>query len=296
MKIGISTGYRENYWGKDWLNAKQLGGSEAIALNLSRELARIGHRVTLRLPYRSDEFIRDGVRHIGDDAGSENADLIYAFDDFSRKDLGRAVLVACRSDPPPHTDFSELIFLSAHHAKLMGHPGRPHVGGGVHVSDYLGVDPRVPRRVICTSSPDRCPQAAAIGRAFDFVHTYKPVSGYSTVQVSREELVRIQGTARVLIYPYDPVRESDFFSMAVLESLCAGTPAVISDGESLVEMWGEAAVVLDRPIDLGEWYETVEELLTNKARWGKHSKMGRRLALKYDWSAVALRYLEAAGA
>lgn len=251
----------------------------------------------LRLPYSTDEFIRDGVRHIGDDAGAEHADIVFAFDDFRVKDSGRAVLVACRSDPPPHTDFAELIFLSAHHAQLMGHPGRPHVGGGVNLDDYRTTFPRTPRRVLCTSSPDRCPQARAIGQACgDFVHTYKAVPGYSTVEVSRPELVRIQSTARVLIYPLDPIRPSDFFSMAVLEAMAAGTPVVVSDADSMAELWSEAAIVLPRPINLNEWYLAVDELLGNPVLWKAHSLRGKHLAKQYDWPVVARKYLEIASA
>jgi glycosyltransferase involved in cell wall biosynthesis len=82
--------------------------------------------------------------------------------------------------------------------------------------------------------------------------------------------------------------------MAVLEAMAAGTPVVVSDADSMPELWSDAAIVLKRPIDLGEWYETVSEVLDNPVTWKKHSIRGRRLALKYDWPTVALRYLEAA--
>jgi hypothetical protein len=150
--------------------------------------------------------------------------LLFCADDFDRKDeADRTVLVACRSDPPPRTDFDEMVFLSRTHAELMGHPTRPFVGGGVDLADYRAPLPRVPRRVICTSSPDRCAQASAIGAAFDFVHTYRPVGGVGH-EYTRDELVRIQQTAMVQIYPLDPRRPSDMYSMSVLEAMAAGTP------------------------------------------------------------------------
>lgn len=83
--------------------------------------------------------------------------------------------------------------------------------------------------------------------------------------------------------------------MAVLEAMAAGTPVVVSDADSMPELWSDAAIVLKRPIDLGEWYETVSELLDNPVLWKKHSIRGRRLSVRYAWDEVAKRYLEAAG-
>lgn len=294
MRIGLSTGYLENYWG-DWFTSKQIGGSEHLVVQLSVALAQAGHAVTVRLPYPSEERVRRGVRFVGHSDRPDRYDLVFAFDDYERRDAGdRRALVVCRSDPPRDTAFDQIIFLSKHHARLMGHPSRPSVGGGVSLDDYEVSLRRIRRRVICTSSPDRCAGAATIGRDFDFVHSYRRVGSYPSVELDRQGLVELQQTAQALIYPYDPTRESDFFSMAVLECMAAGTPAVISDGPSLVELWGDAAIVLPRPIDFGLWSETVERVLTDRALWRDLSDSGRRLAASYQWSAVAERYLQAA--
>jgi len=174
----------------------------------------------------------------------------------------------------------------------MGDKDAPAVGGGVDVADYSRSLPRLPRRVICNSSPDRCAAAAAIGRAFDFVHTYKPVPGYRTVELPRDQLIEAQLTAQVLIYPYDPTRESDFFSMAVLEAMAAGTPVVMADGASHVELWADAAIVLPRPIRLAQWHMQVEDLLSNKDLWQRYSDLGRLKASEYTWDKQAARYLQ----
>lgn len=298
MRIVLATGWYENYWG-NWFTAPMVGGSEHIVMNLAREFVRAGHDVTLRVPYERDRDEWSGARVLSVGSGVVHADVAFCFDQFDGADIGdRRVLVACRSDPPPHADFDELIFLSRTHARLMGHPDRPAIGGGVNLAEYAPpAQPRIPRRVVCTSSPDRCPAASAIGRGFDFVHSYRPVRGLPpSVELSRPELVALQRSAQVLIYPLDPRRPSDFFSMAVLEAMAAGTPVVVSDADSMPELWSDAALVLPRPIDNGAWDEAVEELLGNRAAWRRHSMLGRALAERYDWPLVAARYLEVATA
>ncbi len=292
MRIGWSTGYLESYWG-NWHTAKQIGGSERIVVYNAIAQAKAGHEVTVRLPYKTDRDVSKwGVRWISQDAPSQDFDRLYCADDFDRRDRAhRSALVACRSDPPPHTDFDSLIFLSQHHARLMGHPGSSSVGGGVDLSEYATQLPRLPRRVICTSSPDRCPMAGVIGGAFDFRHAYKPVPGFQTTEYERDDLIALQKQAKALIYPLDPRRPSDFFSMAVLEAMAAGTPCVISDADSMSELWADAATILPRPIDLSSWYESVDDLLANPARWRAMSYAGRALAAQYDWNVTAQRYL-----
>lgn len=294
MNIGWTTGYTENYWG-DWFTSPMLGGSERIVVEVSKALAAQGHSVSVRLPYKTDERVWQGVRWLGVDAPEQRYELLLCADDFHRRDRGlRNVLVACRSDPPPNTDFDELIFLSGHHAELMGHAGRPFVGGGVNLADYAQDKPRLPRRVICTSSPDRCPKALAIGKGFSFVHSYRKVGNYPSVELTREGLRDLQQTAQVLIYPLEPRRPSDFFSMAVLEAMAAGTPVIVSDADSMKELWSDAAIVLPNPVDLGLWDETVERLLADKSAWRALSEKGRRKAAHYSWDVVAARYLDAA--
>jgi glycosyltransferase involved in cell wall biosynthesis len=76
--------------------------------------------------------------------------------------------------------------------------------------------------------------------------------------------------------------------------MAAGTPVVVSDADSMAELWSDAAIVLPRPINLSEWYLAVDELLNNMVLWKKHSLRGRHLAKQYDWRAVARRYLDVA--
>lgn len=294
MRIGLSTGYLEGFWGT-WPWVPMMGGSERLATELACALAELGHQVTVRLPYQMPSRVWRDVLWCGLDSASARFDLLFLFDDFKQRDRGdREALVACRSDPPVHTDYDQIIFLSKHHAVHCGHPQRPFVGGGVSLSDYAEPKARLVRRVICTSSPDRCHRAQAIGKFFDFVHSYKPVNDYPSIQLDRPGLIDLQQTAQVLIYPLSPTRPSDFFSMAVLESLAAGTPVIVSDADSMPELWADAAIVLPTPIDLSEWVVRVEELLERPALWQRQSERGLKKAQDFAWPLVAQRYLATA--
>lgn len=109
-----------------------------------------------------------------------------------------------------------------------------------------------------------------------------------TVELERAALVELQRTAQVLIYPLDPIRPSDFFSMAVLESMAAGTPVIVSDADSMPELWADAALVLPRPIRIGEWVVAVEEMF---GKFAHYSALGRKKAADLTWDKQAQRYL-----
>ena len=144
--------------------------------------------------------------------------------------------------------------------------------------------------MIYTSSPDRGGHhAEVIGRTFNYVATYR-----GTNEVPREELVRLQKSAQALIHPCDPVRPSEFFGMAVLEAMAAGTPCVISDADALAEVWGGAALVLPRPIRYSRWIDTLDDLLSSPGQWRHMSEVGRQKAQGYSWGKQAGRYLEVA--
>lgn len=295
-KIGLETGYTECYWG-DWFTSPMIGGSERIVVELAREFAALGHEVTVRLPYDHPDFVRYGVRWRSLSSPQERFDLLYSFDGHQLRNSGDCrVLVVCRSDPPPTTDWHQMIFLSPHHARLMGHPDRPSIGGGVRLEDYEGKSRRVPGRVICTSSPDRCSMAFPIGEMFPgFIATYRPVTGLpKTKEMTRDDLVKLQRSAMVMMYPLDPIRPSDFFSMSVLESLAAGTPVVVSDADSMSELWGGVTVMIPRPIHIAEWVGAIERLLIDKKHWTQYSMLGRAAAQQHAWPVVAQRYLDAA--
>lgn len=297
MKIILSTGFAElgNYWGA-WPWTKMMGGSERIVVYLAKEFARMGHETTVRLPYDHQEQVWEGVRWIGQEAASQDADLLFCFDDYDRRDRAdKTAAVIVRSDAPRHADFSALIFLSQTHADFCGYPGQAAVGGGVNLADYATPLPRLPRRVICTSSPDRCPRAAVIGRSFDFRHAYKPVRGFDTTEYDRPDLIALQLSAQVMAYPLEPRRPSDFFSMAVLEAMAAGTPVVVSDADSMRELWNDAAVVLPNPLRLSAWHEAISDLLRDRNRWQHYSDAGRKLAETYTWDRQAARYLAVLG-
>lgn len=295
MRIAISTGYAElgNYWG-DWLAGGQTGGTERMLMEFAKCWAADGHTVVARLPYKMDERAESGVLWVGQDAPQIEADLLLCWDDFAPVDKAlRRVLFNGRSDPPRHTDFDEIIFFSKYQARVLGHPSRPAVGGGVTLADYAGPLPRVARRVICTTSADRCPKASAIGAGFDFIHTYRPVNGVGT-EYGRADLIRIQRTAMVQIHPLDPIRPSEFFSMSILEALAAGTPVITTDADAMPELWGDCTMQIPLPVDLGVWTEAVDRLLIDRDKWRDLHDRGRRKAKETTWPLQAERFLKVA--
>src|SRR5438445_11539561 len=116
-----------------------MGGSETMLMEIAVELAGLGHEVTVRLPYAHVPSVFRRVRWVGLDHPAMRGDVLFCFDDFAKRDDGaRTLLVATRSDPPRHCDFDELVFYSKTHAKLMGHPTRSAIAGGVRRSDHSG--------------------------------------------------------------------------------------------------------------------------------------------------------------
>lgn len=289
MNILFSTGWVENYW-DGWPWSKQYGGSENMLVEVACELAE-EHNVTVRLPYEREATDFRGVHWVGLSHPSLRGDVLFCFDDYERRDSGaRTLLVATRSEPPRHADFDELIFFSRTHARLMGHASRPAIGGGVRLSEYAEDLPRIPNRVIYTSSPDRGGHhAAVIGKEYDYVATYRGMN-----ELDHDAMVRLQKSAMVQIHPYDTSYESEFFCMSALEALAAGTPTILSDGPALAELWSDAAIILPRPIDYQDWSETISELLDDKAMWAEFSAAGKRLAQGYDWPIVARKFLDVA--
>lgn len=297
VRIGLATGYFENFWGTDWFTAKQIGGSERIVLELAKALAS-DHSVTVRLPYEADPARHHNATWVGrSHPPLPELDLLFCFDLFGERDSAvRTALVACRSDPPPHKNFDVRIYLSVHHARAMGDEGAPAVGGGVTLADYERGQKRRPGLVVCMSSPDRCMPAFDILAQFpDTVFTYRSVPGLPpTKELTRPELVLLQRQARVGIYPLQPRRPSDLFSMSTLELLAAGTPVIISDQDALPELWGDVCPVLPAPARLAQWVGEVEDLIVNKARWNRLSILGKKKAADYDWGKVAARYIKVA--
>lgn len=261
-----------------------------MVVELATEMATMGHEVTVRLPYKLPYPTQwRGVKWVDEEV---EYDIAFRFDDYAHGSKSD-ILVACRSDPPAHERFRKMVFLSRTHAEHCGYAGAEYIGGGVRLRDYptpLSWNQRIPRRVLFTSSLDRAPSAVIIGKAFDFVTTYR-----GQREVERDELIRLQRLAKVLIHPCEPVRPSEFFCMSVLEALAAGTPVIASDADALKELWGRAAITLPLPIRYREWMDTIEYLLYDIPRWENLSSVGREVAKEYDWSLVARKYLEVAG-
>ena len=74
----------------------------------------------------------------------------------------------------------------------------------------------------------------------------------------------------------------------------APVPVIVSDRDSMPELWGDSAWVIPGPIRLAAWHEAVLELMSNRTLWRRMSEAGRVKAARYTWDLQAARYLSLA--
>lgn len=76
------------------------------------------------------------------------------------------------------------------------------------------------------------------------------------------------------------------FGLPVLQAFACGTPVILSNKGSLVEVGGDCAVYFD-PTNLKQFISIATELLENKSLQSKLSKLGLKRASKFSWQKVA---------
>ncbi len=75
------------------------------------------------------------------------------------------------------------------------------------------------------------------------------------------------------------------FGLSVLQALATGTPVISSNGGSLPEVSGNAAVYFD-PTDLRQFKSVVEDVLKNTSLQAKLSDLGIKQAKGFSWDKV----------
>jgi glycosyltransferase involved in cell wall biosynthesis len=74
----------------------------------------------------------------------------------------------------------------------------------------------------------------------------------------------------------------------VAEAMAVGTPVICSDAPAMVEVAGDAAVVVPRE-DAVALAEAIAALLADPAERARRSAAGRTRAAMFDWDRVAER-------
>jgi glycosyltransferase involved in cell wall biosynthesis len=116
--------------------------------------------------------------------------------------------------------------------------------------------------------------AGPLGETPDFVH----VTGY----VSEQDLHVLYHEAEVFVYP----SSYEGFGLPVLEAMAAGTPVVTARNSALVEVAGDAALLVDEPRrDL--LADALTRLLTDAALRRQLTEQGRQRARLFPWSRTA---------
>jgi glycosyltransferase involved in cell wall biosynthesis len=108
--------------------------------------------------------------------------------------------------------------------------------------------------------------------------------------IGQWQLAREQLASELMVYPCDPVRPTEGFSMSCLEGISAGCSLITSDADALPELWSAAPDVriLPTPKDDGSlddpWIAAIIEALTTT----KHR--AAKMQEKFIWRAVAKQW------
>ena len=106
--------------------------------------------------------------------------------------------------------------------------------------------------------------------------------------VPRNDLVALMGGARVLAYP----SLSEGFGLPVLEAMACGTPVVAARIAPIVEIAGDAAVLVD-PHETEDLAEGLRTVLEDSRLRADLAKRGLAQAAKFSWERTAVQTLSA---
>jgi glycosyltransferase involved in cell wall biosynthesis len=100
--------------------------------------------------------------------------------------------------------------------------------------------------------------------------------------VSDMELAHLYRAAGVLAFP----SHYEGFGLPVLEAMHAGCPVIASHRGSLIELVGDAGIMLD-PDDIGSWVMALESVLTDSSLTNRLAEAGRQRAAQFSWLKTA---------
>lgn len=105
--------------------------------------------------------------------------------------------------------------------------------------------------------------------------------------IDGEELVSFYNLATIYVQP----SLYEGFGLPILQAFCCGTPVVSSNGGSLPEVGGKAAVYFDST-NLTQFESIITEILENKSLQNRLSKLGLDQAERFSWDKVINETIE----
>jgi alpha-1,3-rhamnosyl/mannosyltransferase len=106
--------------------------------------------------------------------------------------------------------------------------------------------------------------------------------------VAEPDLPALYSGAKLFIFP----SLYEGFGLPVLEAMSCGTPVICSNGSSLPEVAGKAALLVD-PTSVEEMTEAIDGLLYDPARRQEMREKGLAQARRFSWEDTARRTLDA---
>jgi glycosyltransferase involved in cell wall biosynthesis len=100
--------------------------------------------------------------------------------------------------------------------------------------------------------------------------------------VSREELIALYGNAAAFAYP----SFAEGFGLPVVEAMACGAPVITSGCSSMLEVAGEAALLID-PADTSSLSKALQELLSDEALRTRLSAAAISRAATFSWARAA---------
>lgn len=330
--------------------ASALGGRESAQIRMTQELAKLGWDVDLYCPNAlQDEppVTVDGV------TWHHPATLL------SQGPTVDAVLVSCESPalfqkvrgtlnilqvqcahPMPHDPIGkkndpliDFYFGISHFQRFSMRERDAFInadhfvvfGNGIDLERFDSIDvPRVPYRMVYSSSPDRglhhiiriwpdlkerFPDATLhvlynidAMQEYRWMHELRAewchvidqgrhLSGVTYVgPVSQASVAAEIKQASLYAYPCDPIWEAETFCVTATECLAARTPLVLTDVDCLGEWYNGKAHFLPVPIKDHEWLNGLSYLFTHPEERDQFVAAGRAFAEDQTWSRVAKRW------
>ena len=140
----------------------------------------------------------------------------------------------------------------------------------------------LPVRLLLAGSPDpRYPGAENIAKELNLEEHVK-WTGY----LSDEELIETYRSADILVHP----SRYEGFGLQIIEAMACGTPVVCSNGGSLPEVAGEAAIQVD-PDDAAGFAAAITKVLTQPEAAANMRKKGFKQAADFTWKNAARKIL-----